>query len=121
MDNTLLGIMLFAALIATTLTFVFKHGVTGFLGAGIWLLTGLISYSLSSGGWDVYRGLFLMSAAMVIAMAFLPLVLNSKKEDDKDDISLSDIDRFEKDWDELNRGTRVPRLRRSQRRPTEGK
>lgn len=107
---------LLAAIILMTVAFVLKVGALSFGAALLWVVFAIHCYGLSAhpggGAWDIYYALYFLGFGMVLLCAFMPALMKPKKADVKEDIFLDEFDQQEKDWNDLQRGTRIPRMGR---------
>ena len=114
-------LLAFLALGTLTLAFVFRQGVMFIISGVMWALFGAQSYTTSTypggGAMDVYYLLFVMSSVMALAWFLWPLALRAKKENEEEDDATANVaDDLEEEWGKTYGATRVPRLRRYQRR-----
>ena len=77
----LLAILAMMALVMTIATYVLKKPVLAFAGAGFWLLFGVYCYVLSVVAWDIYYGLFVLSAGMLIVCVLEPILMRQKNDE----------------------------------------
>jgi sugar phosphate permease len=113
---SLLAILAFLALVGMVAAFAIRKAAIAFASGAVWLLAGLQARSFSiyplTGTWDIYYGLFMVCCGLVLLCVLEPAIMRQKKEDVKDDITVDEIDEYEKEWSRYNKGTRVPRIRR---------
>lgn len=113
---TLLAILAFLALVGMVSGFILRKAAIAFAAAAFWVLAGFQARSFSAypttGVWDVNYGLFLVCCGLVLLCVLEPAIMRPKKEDTKEDLTVDDIDEYEKEWAHYHKGTRVPKIRR---------
>jgi len=127
-DGTLIGgvSMYFLALLFAAILLMVVAKYTGwsallFFAACFWMVTGLYARALSTADWDIWYAIFLVSCfGGVLFCVLLATVFRTRPpgEGKHDDIQLSQVERTEKENDDLWEQTRVPRVgrRRSKRK-----
>jgi hypothetical protein len=92
--------------------YVFKRPALPLGSAGAWLITGLVSYGLSAGGWDVYYGFFWFCIVLVIVAAFEAFYAREKQSPPEE--PKEDWDTYIEDLEQRrNRLDRLHNLRRT--------
>jgi len=86
-----------------------RRPAIGFGAAGMWLILGLYSYTLTAGAWDIYYGLFWIGIALTIVVALESFVLRPKRSEEEVEEKVG--------WDEFgkrleNYRSRTNRIRR---------
>jgi len=119
----LFGILLVAAIAMTAVSAFAKKAWLAFMTAGLWIVFAVHSYTESTmpatGVWDIYYATFFLGAFFTMVCFFIPLTWrDTKKEDTAGDIS--DVDRTEKENEDLWRQTRAPQIGRSAARRHQG-
>lgn len=107
-----LFILIFLALGLMAASLWLKRGPLALAAIIPWLLVSLTAYSMSTGGWDVYYGLFWMGFGLDLLCIVEAVLIKPKPEDAKDDLYAEDITPTERYNDRLWRGTRAPKIGR---------
>ena len=119
MFATLLG----ASIVMLFIAYHFKKAALAYAAAGLWITFAVYSYALSAtpagAPWDIYYALTWVGVGMVLMCALEPTIMKDRQEDLEGDIKLSEVDSIEKQFDDLSKQTRIPRIGR--KRPEEFK
>jgi hypothetical protein len=98
---TLMG----AALILTVSGYISKRSILAMMGALMWILAGVYSYTLSSqnwSAWDIYLGLAFGSLMFSLVGIFAPIVLREKQSQFEDNIIMTETQKFNYEMAEMN-------------------
>jgi hypothetical protein len=97
----------------TAMGYAFRRWPLSMAGGLGWFLTAVFAYGQSSGGWDIYMGIFWLGIAMTFAASFEPLIMpQTKKEEEQietdydEDDEEDDDEEFELARHQISRGKR---------------
>lgn len=112
-NGMLIFVFVILALALVITGYALRKPLFAFASSGAWIILAVYSYTQSTtpptGTWDTYYALFFLSIGMTIASALEPAIMKPR-EPIQEDVYATDIDRFQKEYDDLQKQARIPRI-----------